>query len=215
MAGVGRKWTKALAVAVLLMGAGLVGFAQSAETASLSGRLTDLYSKPLDGVSVVLRNQTTGAEAYATTTKNGAYQFSGLDPGEYTLEAESPRLGRGHVEDIEISAGHDARVQTAMEFEPLPPSPVLVASQSPNRPELHWPHPEIATLPLSEVTLPDEPLRLLPLKSQPLAEASGERSHSGPGQAAEKLDPEGGGGFNPRIKPAESMGLQPRRDVFH
>jgi len=26
-------------------------------------------------------------------------------------------------------------------------------------------------------------------------------------QAAEKLSPEGGGGFNPRIKPAKSIGL--------
>ncbi|MGB6688513.1 MAG: hypothetical protein WBE76_11775, partial [Terracidiphilus sp.] len=34
-------------------------------------------------------------------------------------------------------------------------------------------------------------------------------------QVAEKLEPEGGGGFNPRIKPAESKGLQPRKETFH
>jgi hypothetical protein len=204
MAGVGRKWTMALATAVLLMGAGRACLAQSAETASLSGRLTDLYSKPLVGVALLLRNQATGAEARATTTKNGSYRFNGLQPGEYTLEAESPQLGRGQVKDIVLSAGYEARVQTALEFEPLPPSPILTASQSPNRPAFHLPHLEIATLPSSEVTLPAEPLSLLPLSARPPAGASGKRPPARPEQVAEELDPEGGGGFNPRIKPEES-----------
>ena len=90
-----------------------------ASTGSLSGKLTDLHSKPLEGVTVVLRNQATGAEARTTTAKNGAYRFSGLEPGEYTLKAESPELGRGQVEEIEVDAGREARVRTAMEFEPL------------------------------------------------------------------------------------------------
>ena len=186
MAGVGRSWTKTLALALLLMGAGIVVLAQSAETASLSGRLTDLYSKPLEGVAVLLRNQATGAEARATTTRKGVYQFSGLEPGEYTLEAESPRLGHGQVKDIVVSAGYEARVQTAMEFEALPPSPVLTASRGLNRLELQRLIHELAMLPPSEVTFSAEPPRLIPLKAEPLAEASGERPSSGPKQVAEK-----------------------------
>jgi hypothetical protein len=175
MAGVRRKWTKTLAVALLLMGAGTATLAQSPETASLSGKLTDLYSKPLEGVAVVLRNQATGAEARTTTTKNGSYRIGGLEPGEYTLEAESLRLGRGQVKDIVVSAGYEARVQTAMEFEPLTPSPQLAASRGLNRLELQRLIPELAMLRSSEVTLPAEPLRLVPLKAQPLPDTSGER----------------------------------------
>jgi hypothetical protein len=132
----GRSWTKMLAVAVLLVSAEMTGLAQSAETGSLSGKLTDLLSKPLNGVTIVLRNQSTGAEARTNTTKNGAYRFSNLEPGEYTLEAESPQLGRGHVDEIQVDAGHEARVQVALEFESLPLSPVLTATHSEERPKV-------------------------------------------------------------------------------
>jgi hypothetical protein len=169
MAGLGRSWTKALAVAVLLISAGTVGFAQSVQTqsdqgaqststGSLSGKLTDLYSKPLEGVAVVVRNQATGAEARTVTTKNGVYRFSELEPGEYTVEAESPQLGHGQVAGIVVDAGYETRVQTAMEFEPLPPSPVLAALCGVNRPNL-----EPETLLVSDTELAVEPLQALAL----------------------------------------------------
>jgi hypothetical protein len=151
MAVLGRGWTKTLAVAALLLGAGRLGLAQSAPSASaqskpaslqrgsLAGKLTDLHSKPLVGVALVARNQATGAEARTITTKNGAYRFSALVPGEYTLQAESPQLGRGQVEQIMVAAGYEARVQAAMEFEPLPPSPVLARSEGANQPALKPP----------------------------------------------------------------------------
>lgn len=135
MAGLVRNWTQTLAVAVLMMSAGAAGFPQSAQnlssengsTGSLAGKVTDLHSRPLEGVAVVLRNQATGAEARTITTKNGAYRFNGLEPGEYSLTAESPQLGRGQVEWIVVAAGHEARVQAAIELEPLPHSPLLAA----------------------------------------------------------------------------------------
>jgi hypothetical protein len=138
---------------------------------SLSGKVTDLYSKPLEGVAVVLRNQATGAEARTTTTKNGAYRFSGLEPGEYTLEAESPQLGRGQVGGIVVDAGHEARVQAALEMEPFPPSPVPPALPGGNRPDLNRaefnrPDLEPVALPDDEPALAVEPLRLLPLNGR-------------------------------------------------
>src|ERR1035437_552698 len=120
MAGLERNWTRTLAFAVLLMGAGTAGFTQSRSTlpaedtttGSLTGKLTDLYSRPLEGVPVVVRNQATGAETRTITTKNGFYRFSRLEPGEYTVTAESPQLGRGQLEDIAVAAGYEARVKT-------------------------------------------------------------------------------------------------------
>jgi hypothetical protein len=178
MAGVERNWTKTLTVAVLLMCAGAAGFAQSAQvpaaeaelTGSLIGKVTDLHSKPLEGVAVVLRNQTTGAEARTITTKNGVYRFGGLEPGEYSLIAESAQLGRGQVEWIVVAAGHEARVQAAMELKPLPPGPVLAALPGEERPKvearpwLNRPVLEPEALPESGVALSAEPVRLLPLR---------------------------------------------------
>ena len=91
---------------------------------SLSGRLTDLHSAPLDGVTVVLRNESTGAEARTTTQKNGSYRFTGLLEGAYTLVAVSARQSEGRLEGILVSAGAEARVQTAMELVAIAPEPV-------------------------------------------------------------------------------------------
>jgi hypothetical protein len=103
----------------------------AAATGSLAGRLTDLRSKPLGGVTVVLRNELTGTESRTTTAKNGAYRLTGLAPGEYTLEAESPQLGQGRVEGIAISDGFEAHVMAAVELEPAaaPNSVTLAATR--------------------------------------------------------------------------------------
>ena len=116
MAGVRRIGLWVLAGAAC----GAFGLAQSNQgsgSGSLAGKLTDSYSTPLIGATVTLHNQATGAEARTTTTKNGAYRFTGLDAGEYTLEAESAQLGRGRVDGIVVAAGHEARVQAAIELE--------------------------------------------------------------------------------------------------
>jgi len=95
---------------------------QSQQTGSLSGKLTDLHSAPLGGIIVVLRNRDTGAELHATTGKNGAFHFSAVDTGEYTLSADTPQLGRGQLNGIFIGGGTEARIQAAMKFEPSAPT---------------------------------------------------------------------------------------------
>jgi hypothetical protein len=126
MAGARWGWKRPLAAAALILCAATVGFSQTPESGSLIGKLTDLHSVAVDGATVLVRNQSTGIEAHTTTLKGGTFRFSALDPGEYTLEAESPQLGRGRVEGIVVDAGHEARVQTAMEFAFGPPQPFRV-----------------------------------------------------------------------------------------
>jgi hypothetical protein len=162
---------KALAVAVLLIGVEGRCLAQSTPSGpagSLSGKLTDLHSRPLEGVTVVLRNQATGAETQTTSAKNGMYRFTGLEPGEYSLQAESPQLGRGQVEGIVVNADCEARVQVALLFQPLPASPMLTAAQILNRLAPIAPHPEPETLPVDAAGLAVEPMRTLPLSGRPV-----------------------------------------------
>ncbi|MGD0346496.1 MAG: carboxypeptidase regulatory-like domain-containing protein [Terracidiphilus sp.] len=103
---------------------------QAPASGSLAGRLTDLHSAPLAGVSVVLHNLATGAEVHAVTARNGAFRFAELDAGEYTLEADEPQLGHGRLEGIVVTGGMEARVQAAMHFEPAAPELVEAAAPS-------------------------------------------------------------------------------------
>lgn len=128
MAARRRSSVRWLAAMLPLLSVALA-YAQTAATGSVTGKLTDLRSKPLGSVTVILRNTFTGTETRTMTAKNGAYKFAGLAPGEYTLEAESA-LGQGHLDGIEISAGFEAHMQAAVQLEPLPVAqpPVSIAA---------------------------------------------------------------------------------------
>jgi hypothetical protein len=156
-------------IAALAMGAETVLFAQmprtqsieDGATGSLAGRLTDLHSNPLGGVTVVLRNPATSAEARTTTTNKGAYIFDGLEPGEYTLTAESPELGRGEVESIVVVAGYSARVDIALDVKEAPFSADYAQIPVVNRPNF-----EPTPLPLREIELAVEPMRFMSLRGR-------------------------------------------------
>jgi hypothetical protein len=150
MAGlIGIRWPL---LAAILMSAATPGLAQRKADGSLTGKLTDWYSTPLDGATVTVRNDATGAVMRTTTSKNGAYRVTGLSAGQYTLEAESLRLGRGRVDGIVVAAGHEARVQAALQLE-LPKRPVIAAT-------LHEMSPAATVV---TTTLPAEQLEKLPL----------------------------------------------------
>ncbi len=110
------------------MGGGVLLAAQSVQNGSLAGKLTDLHSKPLEGALVVLRNDRTGAEIREITQKNGAYRFGNVTPGEYSLNAESPTLGRGQLQGIVVASGHESRVQAAIELDRQAPQPPVVTT---------------------------------------------------------------------------------------
>ena len=113
---------------MLLGFAASVAHAQSPLNGSLAGKLTDLHSRPLEGATVVLRNRSTGTETRTITTKNGAYRFSSLPPGDYSLEAGTAQLGHGFVQGIVVASGHEAHVQAALELDRQPPEPLVAAS---------------------------------------------------------------------------------------
>lgn len=134
-----QNWTKSLLNIALLMiaGAGAVycANAQVSVNGSISGRLTDIHSTPLDNMTVTLRNTVTGADVQTTTTSRGGhYRFTGLTQGEYVLTANGPR-GTGRVERIFIAAEHEEHVQIALELQPLrsesPPATTKIADASP------------------------------------------------------------------------------------
>jgi hypothetical protein len=147
---------------------------QTPQSGSLAGRLTNLHSAPLAGVSVVLRNQATGAESRTTTGKNGAFRFASLDAGEYTLEADAAQLGHGRLEEILVTGGAESRVQAAMNFEPAPPALLEAAAPTQIAGPHATPRPApVASSPqliasVSEKLIPEKPVLIRPDFDKPI-----------------------------------------------
>jgi hypothetical protein len=171
MAEAGRNWRTWFAAGALWLGAcggvcaqtvlanpaPLQGIqVQAPPSGSLAGRLTDVQSAPLAGVSVILHNQATGAEVRAVTAKNGAFRFAELEAGEYSLEADEPQLGHGRLEGILVTGGMEARVQAAMHLEPATPefhpTELVEAAVAPG--EIAVPPRTAATMPLMAYATP-------------------------------------------------------------
>lgn len=161
-----RSRTRPLTVVLLLVCAAALLRAQSPAPGALSGRLTNLRSEPLTGVTVILRNQATGADFRATTGRKGAYRFRSLPPGDYTLQAESPKLGRGTLRDIEVEPGAETRIQTAMRFRLSAPRRLKLPAR-----RLSVPGPALVAAPLA-VMLPRRPLQAMALPFRPAPSAA-------------------------------------------
>ena len=182
----GLGWTKPLARAAMLFAVIAAAGARAESpngafagtaTGALAGKLTDLHSRPLVGATIILRNRLTGAETRASTTRGGGYRFRDLAPGDYSLEAVSPEHGAGYLDDIEVQAGHEAHVQAALEFTPLPPEEARAAEQG--SPAAEWAmHPAAPVLrqgsaqPETRQTVLLATLDAIPLEALPLREES-------------------------------------------
>jgi Carboxypeptidase regulatory-like domain len=134
---------------------------QSPQSGSLAGRLTDLHSAPLAGVTIVLRNQATGAETRTSTSKNGVFRFPSLDAASYNLDADAANLGHGRLEGIVVTGGIESRLQAAMVFDPVPPR-LLQASA---HPQISGPPATLATMP--RTALPPTAIPVLPYPVPP------------------------------------------------
>lgn len=64
--------------------------AQTQATGSLSGKLTDTSAAAVANATVTATETATGQVRTATTGTDGAYQFTALPPGNYTLKFEAP-----------------------------------------------------------------------------------------------------------------------------
>ena len=165
------NWLRLLGLVALALSAAGRVFAQTLITGALSGKITNLNSSPLPRVALIARNQATGAVMRTITGKNGAYRFAALDPGEYSLEAESSQLGQGRLDNVEVTSGHESRVQAAMEFRSLAPASGMTASLPMQLPtghviqaDLHF---AVAPAEIAAV-LPVEPMVAMTLESHAL-----------------------------------------------
>ena len=153
-----------LVAAVLFLAASGVSSAQQAAT--VSGEVVDDSGLVIPGAAVTATNIVTGAEERASTDSNGAYQLT-LDPGTYTISAESPGFEIGIADGVELAAGQSLERSFRLELSVVTETIVVIGSRA-------------APRSVTESTVPVDVINI---------EGSGEAGKQGPGQPDADRDP--------------------------
>lgn len=82
-------------------------FSQSLTTGSIAGTVRDQSGAAVPGAAVTLNNVDTGATQTTTTNQSGAYQFTLLQPNNYTVEANAAGLNTD-VSKVTVQVGATA-----------------------------------------------------------------------------------------------------------
>lgn len=87
---------------ILLLASVLVAAQQTRGT--LRGVITDELGAVIVGANVVLTDAT-GAQKKTTTNADGIYNYAGLAPGKYSIQANAPGFAPSDNHEIEVTAG--------------------------------------------------------------------------------------------------------------
>jgi len=125
----GRLIAAILALA-LVTAVGPYVMAQSAVSGDLTGSVTDPSGAVVPNASVTLKSNATGAIRTTTTTSSGAYRFSLLPPGNYTVsataqgfskaeETTSVNVGQATVANVKLAVGASSQTVEVTSIVPL------------------------------------------------------------------------------------------------
>ncbi len=118
----------ALLVVALMMAPSLM--AQSLVSGDLTGTVTDPSGAVVSGAAVTLKNDATGQTRNTTTNGSGAYRFSLLQPGNYTVTASatgfskaqsttSIAVGQATIADMKMAVGNNTQTVEVTTAAPL------------------------------------------------------------------------------------------------
>src|SRR5438034_5867217 len=75
---------------------------QAQTTGSLTGTVTDPAGAVVPGANVELKNNATGAARTAKTADNGVFNFTDLQPGNYTVTVENAGFKKAVATNIAV-----------------------------------------------------------------------------------------------------------------
>ena len=121
-------WTLSALVFALLIAPSLM--AQSLVSGDLTGTVTDPSGAVVSGATVMVKNDATGASRTTTTGANGAYRFSLLPPGNYTVTANAQgfskaqstttvNVGQATIADVKMAVGSNSQTVEVTGAAPL------------------------------------------------------------------------------------------------
>ena len=110
---------RTIRIAIIALLSGLlsmpvVAFGQSLTSGDISGTITDSSGAAIASASVTVKNNDTGATQSTTSNSTGAYRFSLLNPGNYTVSAASSGFKTVNLQAT-VSIGQASTVNIQME----------------------------------------------------------------------------------------------------
>jgi hypothetical protein len=111
-----RCLIRLLAVTSFLVLNSFLAFGQTGTTAPLSGSVLDPNGSALSGVTVTVKNNSTGAEFKVRTSDSGAYTVPALNAGGYTVTVEAQGFKKAVVQGIQILAATPATANFTLEI---------------------------------------------------------------------------------------------------
>ena len=90
-------------------------FAQSLTSGGVTGTVTDPSGAAVPNANVTLKNNDTGATQTTTSNSTGAYRFSLLNPGSYTVSASAQGF-QGRGQNVEVAVGQSSTANLAMQI---------------------------------------------------------------------------------------------------
>jgi len=88
---------------------------QAQTTGSLSGTVTDPAGSVVPGASVTLKKSDTGEVRSTTTADNGVFNFTNLQPGNYSVTIEGAGFKRAVANDVVVEVTRPSSVSIALE----------------------------------------------------------------------------------------------------
>src|SRR5215207_9047098 len=98
--------SKIYCLALFIMLTAALAAAQQAR-GTLRGLITDELGSVIVGANVTLTDAT-GAQKKTTTNGEGVYNFVGLAPGKYTLQAVAPGFAPSESKDVDVTAARQS-----------------------------------------------------------------------------------------------------------
>lgn len=106
---------KSVATFVLLALCGVLAFGQVSTTGAIAGTVTDPSGALVEGASVTIKNNATGAENTAQTGDNGTFNVPALATGTYTVTITAANFKQTVVQDVKVNVGTPSSINVALE----------------------------------------------------------------------------------------------------
>ncbi len=121
-------WCRQVTMVVALLAIAIPQGAFAQSTASISGVVKDTDGSVLPGVTVIVKNEASGASQEVTTDGEGRYQATALGAGSYTVSAALAGFKTATTKNVRLAPGQPVAIPLTLEIGQLEETVIVTSS---------------------------------------------------------------------------------------